>query len=320
MSLITTVTTTINNKGCTSIMLWFKNAIVYQITNDNLLEINNIQNAVKAQPFMGCGATDVTKSGWISPYFETSIDDIPMLEIDGQILLRLKKETKLLPTPVIKQAVNEKIDLQEQKLSRKLSKNEKIALKEETLIDLLPRAFSKYQFYWVWIDTVNKKLVLDVSSFKVAEDILAILRKPLGTLAVIPFSSSTPTEQIMTQWIMDPQQCQPFILGDEIELKDSLEESSVVKCKNQELTSHEITVHLEAGKIVSKIKLVDETGGSFILNRDCTLKKLKFDASISEQNEDFLPEEKDKRLEADFILMSNMLNQSLKNLFLVLDK
>lgn len=300
-------------------MLWFKNAIVYQLNKDNLFDIQAITNAVNACPFVPCGNTDSMRSGWVSPFGESQ-DNPLVLDNNGQMLLRLKKEIKILPSSVIKQALAEKVTQQEQLFNRKLKKAEKLSLKDEVYIDLLPRAFSKYQFFWLWIDTVNKRVIVDSSSFKQAEDILALLRKEMGTLALTPYASDTPLEKTLTKWVKESLSFPPIILGDEIELKDAVEDSIVVKCKNQEINSQEIFVHIDSGKQISKLKLIDERGVSFILNRDYTLKRIKFDNAILDKNEDFLPEESNAKLEADFMLMISQLTDTFKSMQKIIEE
>ncbi len=300
-------------------MLWFKNAIIYQLNNDNLLNKQTIENALKSTSFSPCGNLDTSKMGWVSPYNDNNLDDF-IIDMQGHLLLRIKKETKILPAPVIKQALNEKIDKQEKALSRKLSKNEKATLKDEVMIDLMPRAFSKYNYYWLWIDTQNKRIIIDCSSFKLAEDILAILRKELGALALTPLSIEKPLEKIMTTWVKEKLSFPPFILGDEAELKDPLEGNGIISCKNQDITSDEMLVHLDSGKWISKLKIVDERGINFIINPDLTLKKIKFDSVILDENEDIGSDEFDKRLEADFYIMANTLSNSINDLYITINK
>lgn len=300
-------------------MLWFKNAIIYQLNNDNLLDKQTIENALKSALFSPCGNLDTTKMGWVSPYDDNNLDDF-IIDMQGHLLLKIKKETKILPAPVIKQALNEKIDKQEKALSRKLSKNEKATLKDEVMIDLMPRAFSKYNYYWLWIDIENKRIIIDCSSFKLAEDILAILRKELGALALTPLSIEKPLEKIMTTWVREKLSFPPFILGDEAELKDPLEGNGIISCKNQDITSDEMLVHLDSGKWVTKLKIIDERGINFIINPDLTLKRIKFDSVILDENEDIGSDEFDKRLEADFYIMAKTLSNSINDLYIIINK
>ncbi|MFQ1005083.1 recombination-associated protein RdgC [Gilliamella sp. CG22] len=300
-------------------MLWFKNAIIYQLNNDTLLDKNAIEKAIKSVPFTPCGNIDTMKMGWVSPYNDNYHDDF-IIDMQGHLLLRIKKETKLLPAPVIKQALLEKIDKQEQALSRKLTKNEKTTLKDEVMIDLMPRAFSKYNHYWLWIDTINKRIILDTSSFKQAEDILAILRKELGVLALTPLSIEKPVEQIMTTWVKEKLNFAPFILGDQAELKDPLEGNGIISCKNQDITSDEMMIHFDSGKWITKVKIIDERGVNFIVNNDLTLKRIKFDSSVLDENEDIGTDEFDKKLEADFFIMANLLSTTINDFYIVINK
>ena len=300
-------------------MLWFKNAIIYQLNNDTLLDKNAIEKAIKSVPFTPCGNIDTMKMGWVSPYNDNYHDDF-IVDMQGHLLLRIKKETKLLPAPVIKQALLEKIDKQEQALSRKLTKNEKATLKDEVMIDLMPRAFSKYNHYWLWIDTINKRIILDTSSFKQAEDILAILRKELGVLALTPLSIEKPVEQIMTTWVKEKLNFAPFILGDQAELKDPLEGNGIISCKNQDITSDEMMIHFDSGKWITKVKIIDERGVNFIVNNDLTLKRIKFDSSVLDENEDIGANEFDKKLEADFFIMANLLSTTINDFYIVINK
>ncbi|QYN43580.1 MULTISPECIES: recombination-associated protein RdgC [unclassified Gilliamella] len=300
-------------------MLWFKNAIIYQLNNDTLLNKDTIEKAIKSIPFTPCGNLDTIKMGWVSPYNDNNQNDF-IIDMQGHFLLRLKKETKILPSPVIKQALLEKIDKQEQALSRRLTKNEKATLKDEVMIDLMPRAFSKYNHFWLWIDTVNKRIIIDTSSFKQAEDILAILRKEMGALALTPLSIEKPLEQIMTTWVKEKLNFAPFILGDQAELKDPLEGNGIISCKNQDITSDEMLIHFDSGKWITKIKIIDERGVNFIVNSDLTLKRIKFDSTILDENEDIGSDEFDKRLEADFIIMANLLSTTINDFYTVLKK
>ena len=299
-------------------MIWFKNAIIYQLNNDALLDKNAIEKAITSALFTPCSGLDTEKMGWVSPYNDPNIGDV-IIDMQGHLLLRIKKETKLLPAPVTKQALLEKINKQEQALSRKLAKKEKAMLKDEVMIDLIPKAFSKYTHYWVWIDTLNKRIVFDTSSFKQAEAILAILRKEMGALALTPLSTEKPLEQILTIWAGGELGVPHFKLGDQAELKDPLEGNGIISCKNQDITSSEMMVHFDSGKWITKVKIIDERGVNFIVNSDFSIKQIKFDSSVLAENVDFGADEFDKKLEADFFIMAKLLSTTFSDLRITLD-
>ena len=64
-------------------------------------------------------------------------------------------------------------------------------------MNLLPRAFTKNQQTAVWIDTENNLVHVDAASSKRAEDALALLRKSLGSLPVVPLTFANEPSTIL---------------------------------------------------------------------------------------------------------------------------
>ena len=177
---------------------------------------------------------------------------------------------------------------------------------------LLPRAFSKNQQTALWIDTESDLIYVDAASFKRAEDTLALLRKSLGSLPVVPLSFANEPALAMTDWLNKDNVPQWLTALEEAELK--AENDSLIRCKNQPLNSEEMLSHLQAGKFVTKLSLEWEDHLSFVLNDNGTLKRLKFADHIREKNDDILKEDVAQRFDADFVLMTGELAQLTANL------
>lgn len=296
-------------------MVWFRNAVIYEFGESVSFNKETLNDALNTCLFQPCGQTTVSTFGWTAPFYDANSENASLfIEMEGHFLLRVKKESKILPSNVIKSVLQDKIEERENTLSRKLSKTEKVAIKEATIIELLPRAFSRYSHYSVWIDTVNRRIVVDVSSFKLAEEILSLLRKSMGSLPVLPFTSQTPMEKVMTQWLTDRASLSGFSLGDEVELIDHLDEGSQIKFKKCDIESDEVLMHIKTGRELSKVMLINEGHHQFILNRDVTLKRIKFENELLESNSDFLPEEKQQQLESNFLIMVNSLANGINKL------
>lgn len=69
------------------------------------------------------------------------------------LFICVRKEEKILPSLVIKQALEAKIQKLEAAQGLKLKKMEKGSLKDEVLHSLLPRAFSSFRQTMMWINT-----------------------------------------------------------------------------------------------------------------------------------------------------------------------
>ncbi|KAA8726253.1 MAG: recombination-associated protein RdgC [Ewingella americana] len=294
-------------------MLWFKNLLVYRLSREVSLSADEMEKQLSQFTFTPCGSQDMAKTGWVSPMGSHGGDALTHSH-NGQILLCARQEQKILPSPVIKQELQAKIEQIESEQHRKLKKTEKDSLKDEVLHSLMPRAFSRFSQTFMWIDTVNGLIMVDAASAKKAEDMLALLRKSLGSLPVVPLTMESPIELTLTEWVRSGETPAGFTLQDEAELKAILEEGGVIRCKKQALVSDEIATHIENGKLVTKLAVDWQERIAVVLADDGSIKRLKFSDVIREQNDDIDRDDFAQRFDADFILMTGELAALIQNL------
>ena len=289
--------------------MWFKNLMTYRLTKPLTWNLAQLQMQLEDCQFHPCGAQDQSK--FASPLRDS---DLLYFSVGNQILLLAKKEEKMLPANVVKRELDERIENLEQKENRKLKKVEKQTLKDDVVMNLLPRAFSKNQHTALWIDTENNLVHVDAASCKRAEDALALLRKSLGSLPVVPLAFINEPSTILTSWIVQDSLPHWLIALEEAELR-GVQEDSVIRCKKQPLESEEILALLQDGKkVVSKLALEWEDTLTFVFNEDCTLKRLKFADAVREKNDDISKEDFAQRFDADFVLMTGILAKLTENL------
>ncbi|VEI74125.1 Recombination-associated protein rdgC [Mannheimia haemolytica] len=284
-------------------MVWFKNVMIYKLTSELALESNRLNELLQETRFTPCSQHDMSKFGWATPLAGS---DLLHFSQANQFLLISHKEDKLLPANVVKAETEQRIAELEEKEARKLKKTEKQAVKDQVVSALLPRAFSKHQFTALWLDLDNQLVYVDAASSKRAEDTLALLRKTLGSLPVVPISFTLPPTEVMTNWIAKGHTPSWLNLLEEAELK-SFDTDSIIRCKRQDLEAEEIAQHLQAGKFITKLAIEWEGHFSCVLNEDATLSRLKFADEVREKNDDILKEDVAQRFDADFLLMTEEL-------------
>ncbi|MEG9474822.1 recombination-associated protein RdgC [Mannheimia indoligenes] len=284
-------------------MVFFKNVMIYKLTGELSLDSKSLDDLQQETKFTPCTQFDMSKFGWSSPLKGS---DLLHFSQGNQFLLVSHKEDKLLPANVVKAETEQRIAELEEKEARKLKKTEKQAVKDQVVSNLLPRAFSKHQFTALWLDLDNQLVYVDAASSKRAEDTLALLRKTLGSLPVVPISFTLPPAEVMTNWIAKGHTPSWLTLLEEAELK-SFDTDSVIRCKRQDLETEEIAQHLQAGKFITKLAIEWEAHFSCVLNEDATLSRLKFADEVREKNDDILKEDVAQRFDADFLLMTEEL-------------
>ncbi|WP_455428306.1 recombination-associated protein RdgC [Dryocola sp. LX212] len=256
--------------------------------------------------FSPCGSQDMSQTGWVSPLGTLSTR---LFHLAGaQLLLVIRREEKILPAPVIKEELSKKISQLEQDQGRKLKKTEKDALRDEVLHSLLPRAFTRNHTTSIWVDTEKQLIIVDTASAKRAEDALALLRKTLGSLPVVPLTMESPIELTLTDWVRTSSLPSGLKMGDEAVLKAVLEDGGTARVTSQDLVSDEVASHIEAGKVVTCLALDWQDRVSFTLDDNMVIRKVKFTDSLLEQNDDIDREDAAHRFDADFILFTGELS------------
>ncbi len=297
--------------------MWFKNLAVYRFTEPFTLTVEELEAKLEQKRFRPCGQHEESSFGWTSPCVITS--DSLTHSLNNFIMLCAKKEEKVIPAAVINEMLQDKISAIEDQEARKLSKKERSRLKDELVFELLPRAFGFSRKTHAYIDPDGGWIIVDAASAKKAEDLLSQLRKCLGTLPVIPFTTVKQPPTVMTEWLKNSSAPSDFLIEDECELRSRKDEGSVIRCKRHDLTLPEIKNHLDHDKQVIKLALNWSDHLAFILDENLAIKRLKFLDLVQDRVDDTDAETELEHFDAEFSIMTQEFSKLLPRLAEVFD-
>ncbi|WP_442489850.1 recombination-associated protein RdgC [Halomonas litopenaei] len=293
--------------------MWFKHLHLYRLHDASTLDSEQLETALAEQAFRPLGGTEARRIGWTTPAGRGS--DRYLHELKGQRLMTALRQERILPASVVREEVDERVEVIETQESRKLRRQEKQAIKEQVYEELLPRAFVRSQKTDLWWDTRRNLIAVNSSSRKRAEELLDLLRESLGSLKVTPLSAQTLPIRAMTTWLNDAStRPADMLLGDQVELK-AKGDDGVLKARQVDLDGDDIQQLLESGRQASKLALGMEGRLRFVLHDDLAVKSLAFDdALIDEANQADDGDDAVLRMETDFILMAQTLGESVDRL------
>lgn len=293
--------------------MWFKHLHLYRLHDAPSLDAATLEDALTELAARPLGGSDPRRMGWTAPAGRAGT--ALLHDIQGQRLISALRQERLLPAAVVREEVEERAAEVEAREGRKLPRKEKLALKEQVVEELLPRAFVRSQKLDLWWDTRRGLIGINASSRGRAEEVLDLLRETLGTLKVTPLACQTLPIRAMTQWLVEPaSRPADLLLGDQVELK-AKGDDGVLRARQVDLDSDEIQQLLESGRQASKLALEIDGRLSFVLHDDLALKSLRFgdslidEASQTEDGDDALV-----RLETDFVLMAQALGDNIERL------
>ncbi|ALM91804.1 MULTISPECIES: recombination-associated protein RdgC [Alteromonas] len=282
--------------------MWFKNIKAYQITQPLSLDDGDLERVLSEQAFRPCKSQDLATMGFASPFSQAGKQGTMFQRVGQRYWLTVKKQEKLLPAAVINAELDDMVAKIEMETGSPVGKKAKADLKQEIQTRLLPQAFTKNTYTHGFISLEDNLVAVDASADGKAEAFLALVRKAIGSLPVVPLARHS-LQSELTHWLTDSAP-DGIALLEEAEFKSTDDAGSIIRCKNQPLDSDEITIHLDAGKLVQKVAFEYQDTLTAVIAEDGSLKRIKFTDRLKEETEDIPKDQVEARLDAEFALMS----------------
>lgn len=285
---------------------WYSNLFAYKlntkITKDSFVTIEDFKMPV-------CGPDDKEVKGWYEIFDGEGIIN----ELSPNILqLKLRIDKKNLPASTVRNKVNERIKKLKEQGVEKINKKE---LKEQVEAELTRIAFVVTKEIYGYIDNKNQLLVINSNSSKDIDLYIDLLRNSVEELDIDLIEIDFDITEIMTEWLQNKNAKDPFVLGDNCVLIDSVS-GSKASLSQQDLTTEELDILINSGKKVSEVNLTWEERVSFSLNNKFQIKKIKPLSVIGELVKEEIGEDEDERTAyiTSMLIMVADFSQLLKDL------
>ncbi len=294
--------------------MFFRNLTLFRFPAS--INFDDLETQLADAALKPVGPMELSSRGFISPFGRAGGDDAALMHrIDDAIWLTVGGEDKLLPSSVVNDLLQKKVDEFEAKNARRPGGKMRRQMKDDLVAELLPRAFVRPIRTDALIDLQHGVIAIDTSSRKVAEAVVSQIREALGSFPALPINAEVAPRAVMTGWIAGDALPEGMSLGDECELRDPADSGAVVKVQRMELAGEEIDTHLEAGKQVARLALMLDDHAGFVLGEDLVLRKFKLLDGAVEQLESSERDDIRAELDARFALMAG----EFKRLFSVLE-
>lgn len=289
--------------------MWFKNAYIFRLTKTKFFSQLNLEQLLSEHKFRECGSTEQQTFGWASALRNTE-NLVHSVENNNYQLIRSCKSTKSLPVDFVRREMDKKIATIETEQCRRATKKEKEQLKEDIIFEHLATTPPSHSLTNIYLDNVNELIIIDSASKPIAEDILALLRKCIGTLPVTSYFNSA-LQQCLDDWVSGQRDIEEqFKLGWNVQLSAFGDSPAQARFTNEEVTTKHITSLInDDDREVNYLGLEFDETFSFTLDAKGFLKGLKPFDVLKEQNEDINSDDTLERIDADFVLFAKEMSR-----------
>jgi len=289
--------------------MWFKNLLLYRTTGWEI-RAAQLEEALARSVFQPCGNLDMESRGWVSPTGEGAA---LVHSVNGQWLIALGVEQKLLPAAVINQYAQARADEIEEQQGYRPGRKQLREIRERVSDELLPRAFTQRRTTYAWIDPAGGWLVVDAASPARADALLEVLRRGIEGVPLALVKTKLSPQSAMTAWLAEDDAPAGFTIDRDCELLAPGEDKATVRYVRHPLDAAEIRKHIEDGKQATRLAMTWNDRISFVLHENLQVKRLAFLDLLKEQSEQNA-ETAAEQFDADFAIMTGELSRFLSDL------
>jgi len=286
--------------------MWFRQAQLFQLSNKIIFSPESLNKNLKQFLFSPCLPSMPQSIGWVSPHTFDE-DNTLFRAINDRVMLCLQFEEKILPSGVIKQHLIEKIKEIELNSGRKVRFAEKNSLKDEIVMTLLPRAFSRINRIYGYIDLKQQQLIIGSAQTKQVAQFVNFFQKAFSN-QLKPVQLDGLAAQ-MTSWLKSQDYPSTLAIEKSCVLQDPDQTSRTIRCQQQDLSVEAVQAFLATGCQSKQLRLTWQDQVTFTLVDPFLLQSIKFQDEIIARAKEMDAESAEQQFDADFFIMSEIISQ-----------
>ena len=267
----------------------------------------DLSDALRTAAFKPCGPLTERSNGWEPVAPETG--GALARRVAGADLLQMRSQSRVLPHAAVNEELEARVDAYRRKAGEEPSSRQKRRFKNDARDELLPKALLKSDRIKGFVMPKERMIGIDTAQEANAERFLRRVTAAVDGLSIKPLQFAGPMEQFLGKVLFADCPAQ-FVAGRECRLQDLTDPRAIVRCTNVDLSDPSFRRHIADGMRLTHLAIDYDNVASLVLDLDGNITKLKF--SGDEADAEF--ETATERLDADFVLLTGVLRNLLKDL------
>ena len=286
----------------------FRNLRLYRLDTDWPDSERTVSDKLEEASFAPCGPLTDKSSGFVPIAPEN--DELLARRVNGADLLRLRTQSRIMPTAAVNEALEARIDEFTKRTGEAPSAREKRRLKTEVKDELLPKAMLRSDRTWGFVDPKRAIVAIDSAQSAAAERFLRRLRAPFGSLNSRPLGFARPVNEMLTKLFLGDE-VGNFSLGRECRMRDPSSAKSSVRWTDFDLTESSIRHHVADGMQLTHLGVVYDNVMSCVIDEDGVITKIR----LLGMDEDSVDDGNAlAKLDAEFVLLTGTFRLMLEDL------
>lgn len=252
----------------------FKNAIAFLVTPGFRLDPDYLSRRT-ARP---CGATESRTSGFCPPCDHSTAGLAH--HVGGYTLIGFETDDRLLPGSVVAEEVADRAEKLEQQQGFRPGRKQMSELKEATIMELLPRAFTQKRRTLAVF--AGGYFIIDTSSAARADAVIETLKAALGELPLAPICTARSITSAMIEWLLGDYPV-GLSMDSYAELEKPESGKPAITYKRTVLDTGDMNNRISGGYVPRKVGVTYNEKLSFRINESLHLQQLS-SVSLALQN------------------------------------